>query len=132
MPTNKEIIAAAFDKMADGDPSLYLDVMSDDIRYELVGENSWGRIYQGKKEFREELGRPLMSKVEPPLRMKVTRLFSDGDHVILEAVGDNRTRDGRPYNNRYCMIIRMAGGKMIELTEYADTDLIVRALGARV
>jgi ketosteroid isomerase-like protein len=132
MSTNKEIITAAFDKMAQGDPSLYLDIMSDGIRYELVGENSWGRIYQGKKAFREELGRPLMSRVEPPLKMRVTRLFSDGDYVILEAAGDNRTRDGRPYNNRYCMIIRMAGGKMVELTEYADTDLIVRALGERV
>lgn len=132
MPSNRDIVAAAFEKMAVGDPSLYLEIMADDIRYELVGDNSWGRVYQGKQAFREELGRPLMSRVEPPLRMRATRLLADGDHVVLEASGDNRTRDGKPYRNRYCMIMRMQGGKIVELTEYTDTDLVLRVVGERV
>jgi ketosteroid isomerase-like protein len=132
MPSNKEIVAAAFEKMAAGDPSLYLDIMADDIRYELVGDNSWGRIYNGKQAFREELGRPLMSRVAPPLKMRVTRILADGDHVILESAGENRTRSGEPYNNRYCMIMRMAGGRIVDLTEYTDTDLVLRRLGERV
>jgi ketosteroid isomerase-like protein len=64
--------------------------------------------------------------------MRVTRLLADGDHVILEASGDNRTLDGRPYRNRYCMIMRMQSGKIVELTEYTDTDLVLRLLGERV
>jgi len=132
MLTNKEIIAAAFEKMAQGDPSLWLDTMADDIRYELVGDNSWGRVYRGKQAFREELGRPLMSRVEPPLRMRAMRILSDGDHVVLEAAGENQTRSGETYNNRYCMIIRMKDGKVVELTEYVDTALLLRVLGERV
>ena len=131
MKTNREIIAAAFDRMAEGDPALWLETMADDIRYELVGQNSWGRVYQGKQAFREELGRPLMSRVAPPLKMKALRILSDGEHVVLEARGENRTRSGEPYNNRYCMVMRMQGGKVIELTEYTDTDLVLRALGER-
>jgi ketosteroid isomerase-like protein len=30
------------------------------------------------------------------------------------------------------MIMRMAGGKIVELTEYTDTDLVLRVLGERV
>jgi ketosteroid isomerase-like protein len=107
-------------------------MMADDIRYELVGDNSWGRVYNAKQAFREELGRPLMSRIEPPLNMRVTRILADGDYVILESAGTNRTRAGEAYNNRYCMIMRMAGGKIVELTEYTDTDLILRRLGERV
>src|SRR5690349_4556282 len=96
-PSNKEIVAAAFEKMAEGDPSTYLGIMADDIRYELVGDNSWGRFYNGKQEFREELGRPLMSRVQPPLKMRVTRLLEAGDYVVLESQGENRTLSGEPY-----------------------------------
>jgi uncharacterized protein len=35
---------------------------------------------------------------------------------------------GRPYNNRYCYIIRLQDGKMKELTEYLDTALVEAVL----
>lgn len=131
MPTNKEFVAVAFEKVAQGDPSLWLGAMADDIRYELVGDNSWGRVYNGKQAFRQDLGGPLMSRIEPPLRMKAVRILADGDHVVLEAAGENRTRSGQPHNNRYCMIMRMKDGKVAEPAEYVDTALLLRVLGER-
>ena len=38
---------------------------------------------------------------------------------------------GREYENSCCWVIRMQDGKMRELTEYADTQLIAAALGPR-
>ena len=73
-----------------------------------------------------------MSRIQQPLVMKTTCLLEDDDYVVLEAVGDNRTSDGRPYRNRYCMIIKMAGGQIVELTEYTDTETVQRVLGERI
>jgi uncharacterized protein len=132
MPSNSEIVAAAFEKMAEGDPSLYLDIIHDDFRYEFVGASTWGGTYNGKADFRQNFGRILMERVTPPLRLKTQRILESGDHVILEVAGANTTRDGRDYNNRLCMIMRMAGGKIIEITEYCDTALVLDRLGERI
>lgn len=132
MPTNKDIVAAVFEKLADGDPGLYLNTMADDARYEFVGGGSWGGVYKGKQDFRENFGRHVLSRVAPPLRLKATHILADGDCVVVEFAGSNQTRDGRPYANRYCMVMRLAGGKITEITEYCDTALVLSALGERI
>jgi ketosteroid isomerase-like protein len=35
---------------------------------------------------------------------------------------------GRPYNNVYCIVCRFADGKIQEMTDYVDTELITTAL----
>jgi ketosteroid isomerase-like protein len=47
---------------------------------------------------------------------------------VIESRGSVTTRTGKPYCNTYCMIIRMRDGKMVELTEYLDTELVSAAL----
>ena len=37
-------------------------------------------------------------------------------------------RAGADYCNSYCMIFRLIDGRVVEITEYADTALIKRAL----
>ena len=41
-----------------------------------------------------------------------------------------RRRAGGPYNNTYCIVCRIADGKIKEMTDYVDTELITSALGA--
>jgi len=132
MQTNKEIVAAAFEKMAEGDPGLYLDIIADDFRYIFIGGGSWSGTYNGKADFRQNFGRIVMERVAPPLRLKTVRILESGDYVVLEVAGTNTTRDGRDYNNRLCMIMRMANGKIVEITEYCDTALVLDRLGERV
>jgi uncharacterized protein len=52
------------------------------------------------------------------------RILADGEHVVIQCRGRVTTVSGKPYNNTYCWVIRMADGKMKELTEYCDTALI--------
>jgi ketosteroid isomerase-like protein len=37
-------------------------------------------------------------------------------------------KTGKPYNNNYCCIYRIVGGKLQELTEYLDTELVTAVL----
>jgi ketosteroid isomerase-like protein len=132
MPTNREIIAAAFDKLKDGDTALWLDLMADNIRYDFVGGDTWNQVYEGKQAFIEGLGRVVVAKMAPPLRLKVTRVIDAGDDIVVEFISDQTTRAGNPYSNRYCMILRMQGGKIVDLVEYCDTWYVVTELGERV
>jgi ketosteroid isomerase-like protein len=49
--------------------------------------------------------------------------------VIVEARGDNVTRTGERYDNEYCFVFRLSGGKIVEVKEYSNTALIDAVLG---
>jgi ketosteroid isomerase-like protein len=57
-----------------------------------------------------------------------SKFIAEGDFVVVQATGHNATVRGERYENTYCWIIRMHEGKMRELTEYADTQLIESVL----
>jgi ketosteroid isomerase-like protein len=65
-----------------------------------------------------------------PVLTTANRFIADEDYVAVEAHGRSTTREGIPYNNKYCFVFRVAGGKLREVTEYMDTELAVKVLGS--
>jgi ketosteroid isomerase-like protein len=130
--TNRERVEAAFAALSKGDSAPYIDLFDDNVRFEFVGGGSWGGVYQGKQAWREQFASQVVKHIAPPFRQFPTRFLSDGDHLVMEFRTENETRDGRPYHNRYCMIMRFAEGRIIELTEYCDTALTLAVLGERI
>jgi len=54
--------------------------------------------------------------------------IAEGNYVVVECRGNVTTKAGVLYNNRYCWVCRIGEGKLQELTEYCDTELITAAL----
>lgn len=48
------------------------------------------------------------------------RLWADGDHVIVQWHGAADLADGGSYRNRYVWILRMQGGKAVEVDAFLD------------
>ena len=71
----------------------------------------------------------MRSKFADKIRTTAHRFIAEDDLVVVEARGSNTTKAGIPYNNTYCFVVRLAGGKLQELTEYLDTELVTAALG---
>ena len=38
------------------------------------------------------------------------------------------TKKGQPYNNKYCFIFRLANGRLKEVAEYVDTELVTATI----
>ena len=51
------------------------------------------------------------------------------DQVFVEAEGESRTQNGLDYNNRYGIVLRLKDGKIAEIREYMDTELVKRIFG---
>jgi hypothetical protein len=71
----------------------------------------------------------LGSTIDGPILTTAQRFIADGDFVVVEAQGKSTTKAGIPYNNKYCFVFRLAGGKLREVTEYMDTELATAAIG---
>jgi ketosteroid isomerase-like protein len=55
-------------------------------------------------------------------RMTITRLFRDGDRVVMEGRGEGRFRNGAPYDNRYVIVHEVVEGRLKTVREYMDTQ----------
>lgn len=48
----------------------------------------------------------------------------------MRGCGKVRTRAGKDCNNSYCFVLRLEGGRLVELREYLDTALVERVFGS--
>ena len=69
------------------------------------------------------------AQLEGPLTITADNLIGEGDFVVVQSHGRSNTRKGVAYDNTYCHVFRIAGGKIREVTEYLDTELVTRAVG---
>ena len=132
MPTNKEIMTALYAEIAKGNGRPYVEALADDVTFRAIGSNSWSVKTKGKEELVREIYARVRERMEGPLKSRATRILADGDFVIVQARGDNTLKDGRRYENDYCLVFRMKDGKIQEIEEYLDTELVTDVLGERV
>jgi ketosteroid isomerase-like protein len=89
-----------------------------------MGTMSWSKTFKGKEAVVGELLAAVRSTLAQPFRVVADRFIAEGDYVVVESRGQNATPDGRTYNNKYCWVCRIAEGKLRELREYMDTELV--------
>jgi ketosteroid isomerase-like protein len=128
VPDNKRAIESIFAELAKGNGKPFVDAMADDFTWILTGTTQWSRTYRGRQAVRRELLAPLFAQFADRYTNTAHRIMADGDFVVVECQGRTTTKAGKPYNNRYCYVIRLQDGKMKELTEYLDTALVEAVL----
>lgn len=121
---NKAVLQHVFEESAKGNGRPFMDMLADDVRWEIIGTTDWSRTFVGKPAVISELLRPLAAQFSGPNTVCATRFIADGDLVAIEGVNKSTTKNGSAYPNRYCWIFRMRDGKAVEVTEYCDTQLI--------
>lgn len=126
---NKQLLQQIFAGLAENNARPFVASMAEDFRWTVTGTTKWSRTYSGKQAVLGELFAILSSKMAGPIRTVPDRIIADDDYVVVQAHGDNTTKSGKAYNNRYCFVFRVADGKLKEVTEYLDTELVTAALG---
>jgi uncharacterized protein len=121
----RDLASRIFSELANGTATALTEALSEDVRWTLTGTSSWSKTYAGKREVTALL-RAVQARCEGPMKIRATRILCDGDHVVVEARGDNVTREGARYDNAYCFVLRVDGGTIGEITEYMDTALVTR------
>lgn len=124
--TNKKLIEKINEEFSKGNNEFYLDYLTDDIRWNIVGMPT---IY-GKRNFLKAIQ---TLELENFPVMTVKNIIAEGDYVVVESIGTASKR--RPYSPfrqgmalprlTYCDVYLFKGGKILELTTYVvDTTLI--------
>jgi len=125
---NKQLLQDIFAELAKSNSRPFVDAMADDFRWTMFGGGKWAKTYEGKAAVLNELFPALRRKMDR-ITTIAQRFIAEGEHVAVEARGANTTKAGAAYNNNYCFVFRLADGKLAEVTEYMDTELVTAVLG---
>jgi len=107
-----------------------LATMSDDVRWTIIGTTKYSGTMNGKQEIVDKLLRPIFAELESMGNNIVDNVIAEGDYVVIQQHASGRkTKTGNPYNNTYCLVYKLIDGKIKEITEYCDTELITAAFG---
>lgn len=131
MSTNAALVSAIFDELAKGNGKPFWESCHDQIVWRTIGSGSWSGEFSGKQTIIDEVLRPLNAVLAQRATV-ATRVIDGGDIVVVQAKGNNVTRDGRRYDNDYVFVIHFANGRIVRYEEYCDTELIAEVLGDRL
>ena len=126
---NKELIRKMFSDLSSGNAEAFLAGFADDARFTICGTTKFSGTFNGKQEFINKVLAPLSAQLEGGLAMAVDNLIADGDFVAMQARGKSDVKNGKTYNNTYCQVFKISAGKVREMTEYLDTELVTNAFG---
>src|SRR5271169_4009274 len=131
---NKRLMERIFAAAGNPDPAvrdraLFVASLADDAKWTVTGQYSWSRTFSGKQSILNDLYGHVRSLLVERARTIAHRFIVDGDHVVVEARGDNVTKTGTRYDNDYCLVFRLKDGKIEEIREYCNSVLTEKALG---
>ncbi len=118
-----------FIELSKGNAEAFLGSIADDVRYTIIGTTKYSGTFNGKQELINNLLGPLTAQLEGGIAVTPDNLIADGDYVAMQAHGKAQSKNGRSYNNTYCHVFRIVNGKVHEVTEYLDTELVTSAFG---
>lgn len=120
----------------------YKAMMSPDMVWRLIGSTALSGEYRGLDSVANDFfakcwkgdGRKsdAVQGLDPeygikPLDVREVVALEDG-RVIVHCFSNGRGKNGVPYINEYCWLIKVEDGKITRLDEFADTALIERAM----
>ncbi len=124
---NKKMIREAFDAWSGGDGRPFFKLVADDVRWTVIGSTPISRTYTSKADFRGAL-RSMSEHLASELRVVVRDVIADGDKVAVQFDSHAAGKNGTAYDQTYCWVMRLADGRVREVTAYLDTELLAKLL----
>jgi uncharacterized protein len=119
---NKDLISKTWNALLGGDLKLAMNNFADNISW-LVPGNLPGA--SGLKRGKDEIAafmRGVSTTFPEGLKTEFRRVYCDGDTVIVELTNRGKTARGKQYENEYCFVFEIEGGKIRRIREYVDTQ----------
>ena len=125
---NKQVMRDMFAALSAGDAEGFLGPLADDVQWTIQGTTKYSGLYDGKADAASRLLAGLGAQLVN-LTVVLDDIVAAGEWVVGRGRGVARTPAGDDYNNEYCWWYRIVDGKVVEIIEYLDTELVNTVLG---
>jgi ketosteroid isomerase-like protein len=126
---NKQLVEGAWGAVSAGNVQAFMNALADDVTWTFFGTHRFAGTICGKDELVAKLFAPLGDILEGGIKVTIDTITAEGDRVIIEARGSARSKAGKAYDNSYCIVITVRDGKIAQVREYLDTELVTAVFG---
>jgi uncharacterized protein len=119
---NRALVTKTWQQLLGGDVDGALANVSDDATWWVSGAlPRVSGIKKGKQAISTFFG-GVRTAFPGGLKTDIQKTYCDGSTVILELVNRGTSATGKPYENEYCFVFELAGGKIHAIREYVDLE----------
>jgi ketosteroid isomerase-like protein len=125
---NAEVVRATWQDLLGGKVEAALANMSDEVSWLIPGNvpNVSG-LKRGKEEVRKFVS-GIGQAFPQGLKTEIRKTHLAGDTVIVELTNRGKAFNGKDYENEYCFVFELEGGKIRRIREYVDMHKVVQTL----
>jgi len=120
--SNRKIAAEYIAALGRNDVAALMEMYTDDMCLRVPGSTCTSGVYS-KAQVRE-LGARVPEFFPRGLAFVVHGMVAENDSVAVEAESTGTHVSGKLYNNRYHFLIRLREGRICEVREYLDTQMV--------
>ncbi len=106
-----------------------VQTVADGASVRLIGTTLWSGSFRNRFEWGAAVFFALPRELDGELTLTPRQIMIDGDHACVRASGRALLKNGRRYDNDYCLCYRLAGGCIVALDEYLDTETVTASFG---
>jgi ketosteroid isomerase-like protein len=117
---NKEVARKTWEAAVKGDVDTATANISDEVSWLLPSSINPGGPLKGKQAVTGFI-KSLATAFPGGLKTEISRVYGEGDTVVMELTNRGQTAKGRQYENEYCFVLEFEGGKIRRVREYTDT-----------
>lgn len=119
LQSNKAVVRDFFAAVSAGDLERLRAMTTDDMTWWIAPTT----IFSGTRDKAAWLGviENLLGAAAGPFTLAIDEITAEDDRVSLTARGNLPLRDGRTYASHYHLLMRLRGGKVAAVKEYADS-----------
>lgn len=129
--SNKRLVREAYGAISAGDVKGFMSRVADDVEWYFIGTHRFAGTLKGKDAIVKQLFEPLGAALTGPIVLEIKQLIAEGDKVVAEIQGRATHKDGKAYDNTYCIVLTIHDDKIREMREYLDTELVTEVFGPR-
>lgn len=106
----------------------FFEKVADDVQWTVMGSHALAGDYFGKKNFLDHTFGRLDKLLKEGTVLAIRNILVDGDYAAVELEALSTAKNGKPFNNRYCWIVKFDGEMITEVRAYLDSALVQRLI----
>jgi ketosteroid isomerase-like protein len=123
---NKAVARQFIENMTNNNIAAIIESYDDDVKIYTMGNTLISGVVN-KTQAKEFAGQ-VLNAFPQGIKFVIHNLTAEEDRVAIEAESFATHVSGKYYNNKYHFFMRLKEGKVIELKEYMDTEMVTEVL----
>jgi hypothetical protein len=124
MSVTADYVRDLFGNLETGKLDGFFSRVADDVDWTVMGTHPLAGHYTSKSELIARTFARIERIMKGGIVLKVNHVIVSGDEAAVEMESLSVARNGRPFNNTYCWVVRFLEGEIVEVRAYVDSALV--------